>query len=116
MVKESIWNALEASKVKSLYLQGAHAIIYKQYGVNWRLVKNMRNQGMVRAALSDINFIDQQKNNGRALKSNPVELKARLSALPIKSSGTVRDSAQAWICNGLRISSTQRNIVLFIVC
>jgi hypothetical protein len=92
MVKEANWNALEASQVDDLYPQGAIADISKRYGVNQQLVKNVRNQGMVRAALGDINFIDQQKNNGRALKYDPVELKARLSALLIESRGTVRDS------------------------
>jgi hypothetical protein len=34
MVKEAIWNALEASKVDDLYPQGAIANISKRYGVN----------------------------------------------------------------------------------
>jgi hypothetical protein len=93
MVKEAIWNALEASIVDDVYPQGAIADISKRFGVNRRLVENVRDQGMVRAAMGDINFIDQRVNNGRALKYDPVELKARLSALPIESRGTVRDSA-----------------------
>jgi hypothetical protein len=93
MVKEAIWNALEASKVDDLYLQGAMANISKQYSVNQQLVQNVRNQGMVRAALGDINSLDQWKNDGHAPKYNPVELKVRLSALQIDSRGTVRDSA-----------------------
>jgi hypothetical protein len=84
---------LEESKVDSLNPQGAIANISKRYGVNQRLVESVRDQGMVHAAFGDINFIDQRKNNGRALKYDPVELKARLSAIPIESRGTVRDSS-----------------------
>jgi hypothetical protein len=84
--------------------------------VNQRLVKNVRDQGMVRTALGDIGFIDQRKNNSCALKYNLVDLNARLSALPIESRGTVRDSA-----NGLEMPWSMfvkytKNIVYSIVC
>jgi hypothetical protein len=89
IVKEAIWNALEASKVDNLYPQDAFLDISKQQSVNWRMVENVCNQGMVHVALDDINFVDWQKSIGRALKYNPVELKAHLSQLPIESRGTV---------------------------